>query len=352
AGRKNEVQRFTDIAVAENELEIAEFKMDRVESQLTHAELAQAEAFARSNEMGIRPADKDDKGNAIAYMQDDDDQRRKLLQSGASGGAAFVLVSSLIVLLDMRRRRLNDALDVSDRLQINVLGTVPLLRGRGRKRLQQSARLAEAVDGVAATLLCRTSGDDHRVVMISSAMAGEGKTTLAANLATSLASAGRRTLLVDFDLRRPMLHQVYQMPVGPGLGELLSSPDLSDYAEYLQETGTEGLWLIPAGAKRQRAIAELADARTGELFQAFKEHFEFIIVDGPPVLPVVDTRLVARHADGVVISLLRDVSELPKVRSACQLLQSYKVRILGGVVIGASGDVYYGEPPERVSSIA
>jgi Mrp family chromosome partitioning ATPase len=149
-----------------------------------------------------------------------------------------------------------------------------------------------------------------------------------------------------------MLHQVYQVPIGPGLGELLSAREQGEFGEYLQETMTENLWLIPAGAKRHGALAELSDERVAELFQEFKEHFEFIIVDGPPVLPVVDTRLVARHADGVVMSMLRDVSELPKVKSACQLLQSYRVQILGGVVIGASGDVYYGYPPERYSSIA
>lgn len=348
AEQRSGVERSAAIAIAEMERDIVKWKMDQVERHLSMADLAAREAAARDRQTGIRRLD----GDTKVYMLDDDDQKRKLMQAGAAGGAAFVAVAGLIILLDVRRRRLNDTGDVSDQLQINVLGTVPLLRGKGPKRLEQSARLAEAVDGVAATLLCRTAGDDHRVVMISSAMAGEGKTTLAANLATSLASAGRRTLLVDFDLRRPMLHQVYQVPIGPGLGELLSGPDLTDYTDYIRETATEGLWLIPAGAKRQRAIAELSDARTAELFAALKEQFEFIIVDGPPVLPVVDTRLVARHADGVVLSLLRDVSELPKVRSACQLLQSYRVRILGGVVIGASGDVYYGEPPERFSSIA
>ncbi|MBL8851463.1 MAG: AAA family ATPase [Planctomycetaceae bacterium] len=329
-------------------IEVANLKdqMDQVRDQLNSADNMRLADIQRQKEIGIRRMDQ------RVYVLDDDDSRRKLIQSGAAGGAAFIAVSTIIVLFDLRRRRLNDTGDVSDHLQINVLGTVPLLRGRGDKRLEQSARLAEAVDGVAATLLCRTAGEDHRVVMISSAMAGEGKTTLAANLATSLAAAGRRTLLIDFDLRRPMLHQVYQVPIGPGLGELLPSDDLSNYVNYLQETVTEGLWLITAGAKRQRAIAELADARVAELFTACKEHFEFIIVDGPPVLPVVDTRLVARHADGVVMSLLRDVSELPKVKSACQLLQSYRVRILGGVVIGASGDVYYGYPPERATNTA
>jgi capsular exopolysaccharide synthesis family protein len=341
------LDRTASIDMYRMEVDNLKNQIDGVQEQLNIAESLQLNNVERQKEVGIRRMD-----NKRVYVLDEDDARRKMIQSGAAGGAAFMGVATLIVLLDLRRRRLNDTGDVSEHLQINVLGTVPLLRGRGDKRLEQSARLAEAVDGVAATLLCRTAGEDHRVVMISSAMAGEGKTTLAANLATSLAAAGRRTLLLDFDLRRPMLHQVYQMPIGPGLGELLSSDEPANYVNYLQETMTEGLWLITAGAKRQRAIAELADAKVADLFAACKEHFEFIIVDGPPVLPVVDTRLVARHADGVVISLLRDVSELAKVKSACQLLQSYRVQILGGVVIGASGDVYYGYPPERMPHTA
>lgn len=333
------------IEMARYEAENLRAKMDRIQRQLDHAELAKLKDLDRQRAVGIRVW-----GDAFHLAEND--ERRKLLQSCAAGGAVFMVVSALIVLLDLRRHRLNDTADVASVLQLNVLGTVPLLRGKGAKRLEQSARLAEAVDGVAATLLCRTAGSDHRVVMISSAMAGEGKTTLAANLATSLAAAGRRTLLVDFDLRRPMLHQVYQVPIGPGLGELLSGGELSEFGDYLHETMTENLWLIPAGARRQAALAALSDERVAELFQEFKEHFEFIIVDGPPVLLVVDTRLVARHADGVVISMLRDVSELPKVKAACQLLQSYRVQILGGVVIGAAGDVYYGYAPERFSTIA
>lgn len=280
------------------------------------------------------------------------DNRRKLMQSGAIGGVGFLAAAALVVLFDLRRGRLNHTDEVSERLKINVLGTIPLLKGKGSKRLESSQRLAEAVDGVAAALLCRTTGESHRVVMISSAMPGEGKTTLAANLATSLAAAGRRTLLVDFDLRRPMLHKVYQLPIAPGLGELLSGGDVSGAVDFVQETGSENLWLIPAGARRQGALVELASERVAELFEELKEHFEYIVVDGPPVLPVVDTRLVARHADGVVMSMLRDVSELSKVKSACQLLQSYRVALLGAVVIGASGDVYYGYAPSRVSTSA
>jgi Mrp family chromosome partitioning ATPase len=72
-----------------------------------------------------------------------------------------------------------------------------------------------------------------------------------------------------------------------------------------------------------------------------REAYTNVVIDAGPVLPIVDTRVVARHTDGVVISLLRDVSEIPKVNSACELLRSFDIRILGAVMIGVPGEVYY-----------
>ena len=82
------------------------------------------------------------------------DSQRKMIQSGALGGVAFLAAAALVVLFDLRRGRLNHTDDVSERLRINVLGTIPLLKGKGSKRLESSQRLAESVDGVAAALLC------------------------------------------------------------------------------------------------------------------------------------------------------------------------------------------------------
>ena len=340
--------RLPSTAEIMQELRVQNLKsvIARVQQHIDEAKLAALQDTSQGS------GSVEDPDNGQVFMLDRVDQQRKALQTGAAGGFAFLAVAALIVLWDLRRGRLNHTDEVSEQLNINVLGALPLLRGKGAKRLESSQRLAESVDGVAAALLCQTSGEMHRVVMICSAMPGEGKTTLAANLATSLAAAGRRTLLIDFDLRRPMLHKVYQCPIGPGIGELLSTGAAADLVEFVQETDSDNLWLIPAGAQRQGALAELSTDRVPELFEELKEHFEYIIVDGPPVLPVVDTRLVARHADGVMLSLLRDVSELSKVKSACQLLQSYRVNILGGVVIGSSGELYYGYPMTRASTPA
>ena len=270
------------------------------------------------------------------------DRTRKFIKCGAAGGFAWVLAGALVVAWDMRKRRVNTPTDILQQLGMPVIGSLPLLKRSRRGASASSGRLAEAVDGIAASLLCRNDGKPRQIVQISSASPGEGKSTLAANLATSLAAAGRNTLLIDFDLRRPMLHKVYEVELGPGVSEILTGTN--KLHEALQPSTSDNLSLLTAGHWRQKGLGALTDARIEQMFQECRERFEFVIVDTSPVLPVVDGRLVSRHVDGVIMSLLRDVSEVPKVGAACQMLESFGAPIMGGVMIGSSQDVYYAYP--------
>lgn len=264
----------------------------------------------------------------------------RYVKCGVAGGFAWFLAGACVVAWDIRRRRLSTTDDVMHELGMPLIGTLPLLKRRGRAKEVTSTRLTEAVDGIAATLLCGRDGRHRQIVQISSASPGEGKSTLAANLATSLAGAGRSTLLIDFDLRRPVLHRVYEVELGPGVSDILTGTATID--ESLQPAPSDNLTLLTAGNWRQKGLGALTDARIEQLFQECRARFEFVIVDSSPVLPVVDGRLVSRHVDGVIISLLRDVSEVPRVGAACQMLDSFGAPIMGGVMIGSSQDVYYG----------
>jgi capsular exopolysaccharide synthesis family protein len=326
-----------------------------VEADLLRADIARSESLANAlgraiqenkiengtAEPGSEPTPRIGKPmQAIAPRSAD--RTRKYLKCGAAGGFAWVLAGALVVTWDMRKRRLNTPTDVLQQLGMPVIGSLPLLKRSRRGDNATSGRLAEAVDGIAASLLCRNDGKRRQIVQISSASPGEGKSTLAANLATSLAAAGRNTLLIDFDLRRPMLHKVYEVELGPGVSEILTGA--GKLHEALQASTNDNLTLLTAGHWRQKGLGALTDARIEQLFQECRERFEFVIVDTSPVLPVVDGRLVSRHVDGVIISLLRDVSEVPKVGAACQMLESFGAPIMGGVMIGSSHDVYYAYP--------
>jgi polysaccharide biosynthesis transport protein len=267
----------------------------------------------------------------------DDHKRRRMLSAGF-GGAGFAAGCALVVLWDLRRRRLNTMHEIADSLRLPLLGTVPhVWRPQGNDTSAHPA-FEEAIDGIVARLVFSPS-ESHQVVLVTSAVAGEGKTTVAVNLAVSFAGMGRKTVLVDFDLRRPMVHNIFDVDLAPGLGAVLAGQ--VELLDAVLSTPVENLYLLPAGAWGHRGLSGRNDDLVKSIVDELREAYTNVVIDAGPVLPIVDTRVVARHADGVVISLLRDVSEIPRVNSACELLRSFDVRILGAVMIGVPGEVYY-----------
>jgi len=274
---------------------------------------------------------------------------RRLTICAVSGGAGFFASCGLVLLWDLRRRRLNTLQEIADALGLPVLGTMPHVK-RLQDRNASSSEFAEAIDGIAAKVVFSPSGESMRVVLVTSASAGEGKTTVAVNLATSFAGMGRRTVLVDFDLRRPMLHNMFDVELDPGVGGVLAGQ--AEPLDAVRATSVENLFVLPAGEWGNGGLSGRNDQLVTRIVSALRAAFVNVVIDAGPILPIVDTRVVARHADGVVISLLRDVSEIPRVNLACELLRSFDVRILGAVMIGAPGEVYYAHKIDELQESA
>jgi Mrp family chromosome partitioning ATPase len=155
----------------------------------------------------------------------------------------------------------------------------------------------------------------------------------------SLSRTGRRTVLVDFDLRQPALDGVFGLPVQPGVGELLKHE--IELPAAVHSGQSDRLSVITAGNWSRGSVEVLANGSTSSLFESLRSEYDFVIVDGSPILPVADTRFISQHVDGVVLSVLRDISRIPKVAAACELLAAFNVRILGAVVTGSTQDQYY-----------
>jgi len=199
--------------------------------------------------------------------------------------------------------------------------------------------LAEAVDATRTILLRSARADGLRVVMVTSAHSGEGKTSLSTHLAASLAQVGYRTLFIDGDLRNPIAHRVFDMESEPGFCELLRGEAIT--ADLIQQTPVDLLSMISAG--RWDSEASRALGREGflrELLQPLRSDFDFVIIDSSPVLPVVDPLLIGQQADGTILSVLRDVSRMPSVYAAHQRLLAGGVKVLGAVVNGVRGEAY------------
>lgn len=272
------------------------------------------------------------------------DKRPKM--AGMAGVGAFGMALFGVSLLEYRTRRIHSIDAILGELQLRLVGALPALPSR-RKEAVLSAEdsgarwrsmLLESVDAMRTLLLRASATDSVRSVMITSAVAAEGKTSLASHLATSLARAGRRTILVDCDLRKPDVHRLFDIAEAPGLSELLRGEVDLDGAVH--PSPAADLWILPAGLVDERAIQGLSQPGAEAVFRKLREQFDFVIVDTAPVLPVADALLVGQHVDGAIYSVLRSASRIPKVQAAADRLRSVGIPIFGAVMTGVQGELY------------
>src|SRR5262249_43817606 len=147
------------------------------------------------------------------------------------------------------------------------------------------------------------------------------------------------TLLIDGDLRRPILHRMFAVQSEPGLNEILRGEAAVE--ETVRATDMNELSILPGGRwDESQSIRALARDGVKNALAELRAGYDFIIVDSSPVLPVVDPLVIGQHVDGVIFSILRDVSRLPSVYAAHERLSEFGIRILGAVINGAREGVY------------
>jgi succinoglycan biosynthesis transport protein ExoP len=258
--------------------------------------------------------------------------RYSIVGMGFLGGLALTCLG--IAYMEFRNRRLDGPEQVDEGLGIRVVGTLPALSARRMLDPDHPvvAQLTESIDSVRTLLMHDSTSKRRQVVLITSATTQEGRTTVASQLAASLARAGRRTLLVDGDVRRPALHALFDVPLEDGLCEVLRAE--VDVADVIRPTHAEGLWLLTAGYCDVDAIHALATEQMQPAFEKLRSEYDFIIIDGAPVLGMSDALIFGQYCDGAILSVRRDFSQMPKINEAASLLRSVGVRMIGSVVNG------------------
>ena len=241
-----------------------------------------------------------------------------------------------LVAVEYRTRRVTRSGTRPTDSGLRLLGTVPALGGRagrgGRYNADPHRALAEAIDTTRTLVLYGAADRRVRTLLVTSAVDGEGKTSLAGHLAISLARAGFRTLLVDGDVQAPSAHALFGVPAAPGLCEVLRGE--APRADALHPTGLPGLTVLPAGAWDLVARQALAGNRWKAIRAELEAEYDFVIVDSGPVLLVSDSLLMARDADGVLLSVLLDVSRVASVEETRDRLRAVGANVLGVVVNG------------------
>jgi len=280
----------------------------------------------------------------IPYQRD---LKKRVAGTTLAGFGLFGLIVAGIVFVEYRSKRISCLNEVADGLNLRVMGALPIMPRAvtssqpGERNSRQAfwhSVLTESIDSARTMLLREASRESINVVMIASAMGAEGKTTLACHLATSLARAGRKVLLLDCDIRRPSIHRVFDLPLSRGLCDVMSGK--ASLEEATHSVSPEGLSIIPAGKIDHEVLRTLALDGIRSVIDSLKSDYDFIIVDSAPILPVTDSLLIAQDVDAVMFSIRRDVSRAGKVAAACQRMAMLGIPILGAVVIGLDDGSY------------
>ena len=201
---------------------------------------------------------------------------------------------------------------------------------------------AEAFRSLRTAVLFSAAGAPPKVILLTSAGASEGKTVTSVNLATSLAEAGSRVILLDVDLRRPNCHRTLGLVNDQGLSSFLAGQ--VELERVIRPLDGGRLFFVSAGPTPPNPAELVGSARMRDALDALREAYDFVILDSPPVLPVTDAVVLGREADGAVLVVKGHDTPRELLRRARDQLLQASVHILGAVVNNVDlrwGDTYF-----------
>lgn len=281
-------------------------------------------------------------------------QRQMVLLIGLLGGTLIAL--GLVFAVEYVDDTIRTPDDVAERLQLPCLGMLPYAAHRdgaaGRCRWSGAsagglpllsshapASFTESIRAVCTSLVLSRDGRDCRSVLVTSAAPGEGKSCVAVNLAIALAQMGRSTLLVDADLREPHLHDLFAHAREPGLSNLLDGDpaDTADPAgkDVVGPTNVPGLSLVAAGTVSTNPIGLIGSVRFTDLLTSWRERFDWVVLDTPPVQPVADALVTAGAVGDVLFVAAADNTSRGLAADALARLAQSNANVLGCVLNGA-----------------
>ncbi len=193
-----------------------------------------------------------------------------------------------------------------------------------------AALLPQAFSRIQANLRFASVDKPITRLLVTSAVPGEGKSTVAVGLALSFAESGARTILVDADMRRPKVEQYLDLEGAVGLSDVLVGS--VTWQEVVQEWGDEGLRVLPAGSKPPNSTLMLQSHAMADFLDQLAESFDVLILDSPPLLAVVDPLALVTHMDGMMLVVGRGKVRTHQLRAALQASTAAKANLIGVVM--------------------
>jgi succinoglycan biosynthesis transport protein ExoP len=260
--------------------------------------------------------------------------------------SATVLALGLVFLFERLDNRITLPSELPDRLGLALLGlvpAVPLKASHGSPLINNGVpqHFSEAFRAVRTNVLFSSTQQGARTIVVTSAAPSEGKTVVASNLAIALAQTGLSVLLVDADMRRPRIHEVFDQSQQPGLSNVIVGN--VDLDQAVRPSEIPGLSLLPAGPNPPNPAELLASTPCRELLERLGKRFDWIVIDSPPVLAVTDAAVLSHVASRALFVIAADMTSRPAVQAAIGQLEAAGAKFLGGVLNRANiqGNRYY-----------
>jgi len=231
--------------------------------------------------------------------------------------------------------------DLDEIPNLPVLGYLP--HGQSARLLKSSdgeseliklpfSPLSEAFRALRTSVLLAMPSMKARTLLITSALGGDGKSTVAYNLAVAFAQQGARVLLIDADVRNPDLHRMFNVAVSPGLSELHSWAPDAEIPCVIEHAMLPTLFLLPAGEQPDLPAELFGSPMFDSLLKSCAERFDYVLIDSPPILPVTDASIIATKVNGIIAVLRSQSTKRPVLLGLAKALQRTQAPILGFVL--------------------
>jgi capsular exopolysaccharide synthesis family protein len=250
--------------------------------------------------------------------------------------AGLALAIALAFGFDQLDSRVKTPDEIKSRLGLPLLGFVPEVHHRNGSddppNMTNGAPSAfiEAIRRVRTNVLYSFVDESLKAIVVTSASLSEGKTIVASNLAIAIAQTGQRVLLIDADMRRPTLHRMFNLKRDPGLSNLLVGTVKA--SEVVQESGVRSLWVLPSGHRPPNPPELLGSQRFKSMLASFAGHFDWVILDAPPIMPVTDACVLVNKTTGVLFVVGAERVSRQIVRRSLEQLANVEAHILGGIL--------------------
>jgi capsular exopolysaccharide synthesis family protein len=259
------------------------------------------------------------------------------------GGATLAI--ALAFFFEYLDNRLKNPDEVKQYLGVPFLGMIPALFDKESKSPLINngvpANFSESFRSVRTNLLFSCATEGSRSVVITSTGPGEGKTVVATNLAVALAQSGQRVLLIDADMRKPRVHSVFGKAQEPGLSNVLVGN--SKASDAVHTTAVPGLWVLSAGLHPPNPAELLGSKRFKDFLTSLSQHFDWVVIDTPPVMAVTDASVAAHLVNGVLFVVGAEMTSRYTAQRALEQLEHARAKFLGAVLnrVDLQHDSYY-----------